>query len=146
MNMRRPKRMSIHQLQQLPRRPIIRNRIRRRPQTIKVISPLVIRPKLAPQVKFHLVGILLLVKPIRRSLPHFDCGAGERLLRREVDHAAVHEYHFAVGGLGDDYVGAVLAVGRIGAEEWAEDCGCGGCIFGFVGEGEGYFVDEAGIY
>lgn len=117
MNMSRAERMPIHQLQQLARRPIIRDGIRRRPQTIKVIPPLLISLELAPQVKLHLVGILLLVQPIRRGLPHFNRGTCKRLLRRKVHHTAVHEGHLAVGGLGDDDVGAVLAVGRVGAEE-----------------------------
>lgn len=111
--------MPIHQLQHPPRRPIIRNRIRRGPQTIEGIPALCVRLELPSEIMLNLARILLFIQPIRGSLPHFNRRAGQRLLRGEIDYSPVHEGHLPVDGLGEDYVCAVLAVGRVGAEEWA---------------------------
>jgi hypothetical protein len=123
---------------------IIRNGIRRGPQAVKVISSLVIRLKLSAQVKLNLLRILLLIQTIRRRLPDLYICADEGLLRLKVDDLAVHKGHFTtVLGLSDDDVGAVLAVGRVGAEEGAQNSGRGGCVLGFFSESEGDFVDQA---
>jgi hypothetical protein len=135
--------MTIHQFKKLPSRTIVRNGVRRRTQTVKRVSAILTRLKLAAQVELNLLGILLLIQPIRRSLPHLNRRTDKRLLGLEVHDATMHERHLRISRFCLDNVLAVLAVRRIGAEERAQDGrGCG-CILRFSGESEGDFVDEA---
>jgi hypothetical protein len=140
--MSRAERMAIHQLKKLASRTIVRNGVRRRTQTVKRVSAILVRLKLAAQVELNLLGILLLIQPVRRSLPHLNRRTDKRLLSLEVHDTAVHERHLRISGFRLDDVLSVLAVRRIGAEERAQDSrGCG-CILRFSGESEGDFVDE----
>lgn len=139
MDMGRSERMSIQEFKKLARRTyyfqvsnvfffiqkerdqthtIIGNRIRRRPQTIPIVTTLLIRLKLPSQVMLDLVRILLLVQPVRRCLPHLHSSAHKRLLGDEVHHPAVHEDHLSALDVIDDVV-AVLAPHGVGAEEGA---------------------------
>lgn len=133
--------MSVKQPQKLACWSVIRNRIWRRPQTVEVIPALGIGLELPAQVELRLVRILLLIQPVCRRLPHLHRRADERLLARKVKHLSVHEDHLTVRGLGDDGVGAILAVGRVSTEERAQNRSGGGCVFGFGGEREGDFVN-----
>lgn len=138
-----------HSLQPIPQRgngnklTIIRNRIRRRPQAVEAIPTLLIGLELPAEIKLLLLGILLLIQPIRASLPHLNSRPDERLLGRKVHDLPVHECHFAIGRRGQDDVRPVVPVGGVGAEEWAEDGGCGGGVGGFVGQCICDFVYEA---
>lgn len=134
--------MSIHQLKQFPSRPIIRNRILRRSQTIKVVLALLICLEFPTQIELLLLGILLLIQPIGRRLPDLNGGSNKRLLRLEIHHLAVHKHHLSIRGLVGNNAITVLAVRRIGAEERAQNSGSGGSVFCLLGEFEGYFVDE----
>lgn len=138
MDMGRSERVSIQEFKKLARRTyyvqvshvfflqkekdqthtIIGNRIRRRPQTIPIVTTLLIRLKLPSQVMLDLVRILLFVQPVRRRLPHLHSSAHKRLLGDEVHHPAVHEHHLSVLDVIDDVV-AVLAPLGVGAEEGA---------------------------
>ena len=110
---------------------IIRNRIRSRPQTVEVISPLIIRNKFAPQIKLDLVRILLFIQPIRRSLPHLNGGSDNRFLGLEIHHATMHKHHLAVLHA-SDYIIPILAVGSVRAEERTQNSCCSGRVFCFV--------------
>lgn len=119
---------------------IIRHRIRRRPQTIKVIPPLPIRPKLAPQITIILLLILLLIQSIRRRLPNIHPCIRKRLFGLQIRDDAVHVCYFSIIHGILDYRGVVWEVRSIVTKERAEDCAgrCGGG--GFGGEFERYFV------
>lgn len=136
--------MTIHQFKKLASRTIIGNGVRRRPQAIEPVPALLVRLELTAQVEFNLLGILLLIQSVCRSLPHLDCCAHKRLLGLEVHDATVHERHLGIRGSRLDDVLAVLAVRGISAEEWTQDCGGGRGIIGFFGESECDFVNEAG--
>ena len=86
--------------------------------------------------------VLLLVQPIRRSLPHLNRRPYEGLLAREIEYLPMHKCHLSIGRLRLNNILAVLAPRRVSAEERAQDCGSSRRVFGFVGEGECYFVDE----
>ena len=117
--------MPIHSLQQLPTRPILRQRIRRRPQTIQPILPILIRLKLSTQVVIALVlRVLEIVLPIAARLPHVESHVGDGLLRDKVFDLAVHVGDGAFMRVLDDGV-AELAPRGIGGPEGAEDCGGG---------------------
>jgi len=123
--------MPIHSLQQLPTRPILRQRIRRRPQTIQPILPILIRLKLSTQVVIALVlRVLEIVLPIAARLPHVEGHVGDGLLGYEVFDLAVHVGDGALMCVLDDGV-TELAPRGVGGPEGAEDCGGGGDI-GFV--------------
>ena len=129
-NMRRPHRRPIHQLQQLPRRPIPRQRIRRGPQAIKPIVAIGIRAELAPQVVGDLVlRVLEIVLAVGRRLPDIDDGVGDGFLGLGIGHGAVHERHLALMRAEDDRI-AVLAEGSIGVPEWTQDCARGRGVVG----------------
>ena len=114
----------------------MRNRIWRRPQAIKRISTLLTRLELTAQNKLLLLGVLLLVQPIRRSLPHFNRCSDERLLAHEIEYLPMHECHLTIGRLCLNNILPVLAPWRVSAEERAPDCGGSRCVVGFAGEGE----------
>lgn len=70
MNMRRPHRMPIHHLQQLETRPVRRQAVRRRMQTIKPILAILIRAKFPAQVIRRLVvRVLEIIFPVAARLP-----------------------------------------------------------------------------
>lgn len=76
---------------------IRRQRIRRRSQTMKMIIPLPIRPKLPPQIIITLIlRILKVVFPVTRRLPDIHDGVWDSLLGGEVGHFAVHQGDLAV--------------------------------------------------
>lgn len=134
--------MPIHQLKKLASRTIIRDWIRRRTQTVKRVLSILIRLELAAQIELNLLGVLLLIQPVCRSLPHLDRRADKRLLSLEVHNATVHEGHLSICRFRLDDILSVLAVWCISAEERAED-GCGrGRILCFFSESEGDFIDE----
>lgn len=142
-NVRRAERVTVHQLKNLASRTIVRNRIRRRTQAVKRVLSILIRLELAAQIELNLLGVLLLIQPVRRSLPHLNRRTDKRLLGLEVHDATVHEGHLSISRFRLDDVLPVLTVRCIGAEERAQDGrGCG-CILCFFGESEGDFVNEA---
>lgn len=124
------------------KRTIIRNRIRRGSQTIEVIPALFIRLELSAEVELLLVRILLLVQSVCRRLPHLHGGAHQWLLSGKIDDTTMHEGHLTIRDPLDDVI-AVLAVGGVGAEEWAQDSSGSGSVIGFFGEFESDFVHEA---
>lgn len=143
-DVRRSPWMTVQQLQKLPRRPIPRQRIRRRLQAVVVIVALRIRLELSAQVVGALVvGVLEVVLSIRRRLPDVDRGIDNGLLGIEVDDFAVHERDLAVVLVLHDLV-AQLAPGGVGGPEWAEDGAGGGNFAGFRDVFVGDFVDETG--
>ena len=141
-NMRRPVRMSIQRLQYLPRRPVIRNRIRHRSQAIKIILPITPRSKSPSKIHLRLRLILLLIQPIRRRMPDVQHSALNGLPRAEIRDSAVHPRPIArVFEALDDGVAHGFLRGIL-APEGAEDGGRGGFVCGGRGELVGYFVDE----
>lgn len=142
-NVSRAERMTIHQLKKLASRTIVRNGIRRRTQAVKRVLSILIRLELAAQVKLNLLGVLLLVQPVRGSLPHLDRRTDKRLFCLEVHDTTVHERHLSISRFRLDDVLAVLAIRGIRPEERAQDGrGCGR-ILRFSGESKGDFVHEA---
>jgi hypothetical protein len=137
--------MPIQKIQQHPRRPIRRERIRRRLQTIKMILPLLIRSKLAPQIIIALVlRVLEIILPIRRGLPDIEDGIGDSLSCDEIRDGSVHARHQPVRRHVLDDAGAEVAEGSVGGPEGPEDRG-GGRVDAVLGdELVGDFVDEAG--
>lgn len=121
MNVSRPHRVSVQQLQHLPGRAVVRNWIRRRPQAVQAVPTLFVRREPAPQVAVLLIRVLLLVQPVGTILPHVDHHTRDALAGHGVDAPAMHVGHLPVGGHGLDDGGAIRIVRRVLAEEWAED-------------------------
>lgn len=78
--------------------------------------------ELAPEVVGGLVlGVLEVVAAVGAGLPDVEDGAGDGLAGEQVADGAVHLAHAAVGRRVLDDAGAVVAEGRVGRPEGAED-------------------------
>lgn len=141
-DMRRPHRMTIEQLEQLARGPIIRDGIAGRPQTIQGVVTVGGRVEASAQVHIRLVGVLLLVEAVGRRVPDVELGAGDGLAADEVGHAPEHVGVVGVGEVVEHDAVAHVALGRVLAPEGAEDGRRGGQVVGGGGERVGDFVDE----
>lgn len=141
MNVSRPHRMSIQQLQQLSSRAIVRNRITSRPQTIKIIFPILPRREPPPQIEIHLVFILLLIQSIRCRMPHIQLGPLDRLARQIIRYRPVHQRVVAILNAMHGR-SSHLTPGRIFTPEGAENGARGRGGGGGGGKFEGYFINE----
>lgn len=136
--------MPIHQRQQLIRRPVRGQRVRRRVIAVEPILAVVVGAELAAQVVGRLVlRVLEVVFAVGAGLPDVEDGAGDGLAGDEVGDGAVHEGDAAVGvGVLDDGR-AVVAEGGVGGPEGAEDGGRGRVDVALGDDFVGDFVDEA---
>jgi hypothetical protein len=86
---------------------IRRQRIRRRPQAVKMIPPLPIRPELPPQIiRTLIIRILKVVLPITRRLPDIHHRAPHALSAPQRCHLSVHQRYLSAGGGVLDYAAA----------------------------------------
>lgn len=136
--------MPVHQRQQLKRRPVRRQRVRRRVIAVEPVFPILVGAELAAQVVGRLVlRVLEIVLAVGAGLPDVEDGAGDGLAGEEIGDGAVHEGDAAVGvGVLDDG-GAVVAEGGVGRPEGAEDGGRGRVDVALGHDFVGDFVDEA---
>ena len=77
MHMRRPKRMPMQPLQQLPNRPIMRNRIWHGRNRMKPENPILPTPHHTPTIRRIPPGILHVVVPRGIRLPDIDLDVGD---------------------------------------------------------------------
>lgn len=89
--------------------------------------PIGIRLKLPTKIVLYLVLILLLVKPICRSLPHVYPCTCNWLFRHQVKHFPVHVCDFAIIDAVNN-CGFVLEYRSIVSEEGSQDRTCSCCI------------------
>lgn len=125
-DVRRSHGMPVHELEQLVRRPISGQRVRRRVVAVEPVLPVLVGAELAAQVIGRLVvRVLEVVLPVGAGLPDIEDGVGDGLAGQQVGDGAVHQRHLAVlVGVLDDGI-AVLAEGGVGRPEGAEDGGGG---------------------
>jgi hypothetical protein len=120
-------------------------RISRRSQTVEIITPILICPKLPPEVIIGLVlRILEIVFPIRARLPDIHDCARDALFRGEVGDLAVHECDLSVVWVLDD-AAAEVAEGGVGGPEGSEDGGGGWVAGGFSHVFVCDFIDESAM-
>ena len=117
--------MAVHHLQEIARRPVERDRVGDGTQPAEGVAAFGIGAELPAQVVVGLVGILLLVEPVGRGLPHRDHRTRDRPAVL-VEHPALHQRRLAVPVLGVvENPAALLEHGRVLAPEGPEHRGIG---------------------
>lgn len=136
--------MSVHQRQQLIRRPVCRQRIRRGMVAVEPVFAVLVGLELAAQVVGRLVlRVLEVVLAVGAGLPDVEDGVGDGLAGQQVGDGAVHEGDAARGvGVLDDG-GAVVAEGGVGGPEGAEDGGGSRVDVALGHDFVGDFINEA---
>ena len=133
--------MSIEELEKFACGTVVGDGVGCGAQAVEAVLPVFARGEAAPQVKFHLILVLLLIEPVRGGMPDVELGVLDRLAGEVVFDNAVHVGVVTVRDIVHD--GVVHGAARgIGAPEGAEDRGAR--WEGGRGGGElvGDFVDE----
>ena len=135
MDVGRPHRVPVKDLEDLSCGAIRWERVGCWLQTVEVIVPVPICPKLPAEVVVGLVGgILEVIFAVRRRLPDVDDSIGNGPLGYHVCDLAMHERDLSFVRTHYDAI-AILAERGVGAPEWAEDCVGGGtliCLQGVI--------------
>jgi len=95
MHVTRPVRMPLERLEQFPHRPIVRNRIRYRHDSLEPEFTLLIATQYCSSFRRRPVGVLHVIKTLAVSLPDIDFGVRDRRASR-VAHAAENQTRLAL--------------------------------------------------
>lgn len=134
----------VQQLQDLARRTVIWDRIRRWLEAVEGILAILVGGHSSSQVAVLLVWVLLLVESVGGSLPGIDYNAWDWRAGQRINDLAVHIGDMSViDGVFDDSA-AVGDHGCVVAEEGAKNGGRGVGIWRTGSSGKGDLVDETG--
>lgn len=120
--------MTVQQTQELPGRAVIWYGIRNGSQTIKPVVPILISCEVPSEVKLRLLRVLLLIQPIRRTLPDVYLDSRNRCTSGRVSDNSVHVHHLTVIRLLEDDVTVIGSWRGIMTEEGTKDSGFCGLI------------------
>jgi hypothetical protein len=134
--------MSVQCLQYLSCRPVEWDRIRHRSQAVEIILPILTRREASTQIHLRLIGVLLLIQPVGRRMPHIDNRTLDRLARAVVSNGTVHPRAITLALAARDDTGAHVQLRRIVPVERAQDGRRGWFVGRRGGELVGDFVDE----
>ncbi len=139
--------VTVHHLQQLVRRAVCGQRVRRRVVAVQPVLAILIGTEFSPQVVWSLVlRVLEIVFPVGRSLPDIKYSARDGLAGHEITDDPVHEAHTSIrSGVLDDGC-TVITERNIRGPEGSQN-GRGRRVHARVGDNlVGDFVDESRGY